>query len=129
MNELRVVIDTSVVVAFDAAADHGRLLLSDATTSELDEVLRRPKFNKYTVEKERIEFLAALIRQAEAVAIVETVIGCRDRKDDKFLERAVNGRASHLVSGDTDLLILNPFRGIEILTPQEFLSSIKRTFG
>jgi uncharacterized protein len=74
MNELRVVIDTGVVVsavllprsiprqAFDAAADHGRLLLSNAIVAELDEVLRRAKFNRYTAEQERLEFLAALIR-------------------------------------------------------------------
>jgi putative PIN family toxin of toxin-antitoxin system len=141
MNELRVVIDTSVVVsvvllpqsiprqAFDAASDHGQILLSAATAMELEEVLRRPKFNKYTDEHGRLQFLAALVRQAEAIEIAVTVTGCRDREDDKFLELAVNGRASHRVSGDTDLLILNPFRGIEILTPQAFLSSIKRTFG
>jgi putative PIN family toxin of toxin-antitoxin system len=110
-------------------ADQGRLLLSDATAAELEEVLRRPKFDKYTEEHARLEFLAALIRQAEAVEITVTVTGCRDWKDDTFLELAVNGRASHLVSGDADLLVLQPFRGIEILTPQAFLAAIKRKLG
>jgi putative PIN family toxin of toxin-antitoxin system len=141
MNELRVVIDTGVVVsavllprsiprqAFDLAAEHGRLLLSNATAAELDDVLRRPKFNKYVEEQERIEFLAALIRQAEAVEINETVTGCRDSRDDKYLELAVNGGASHLVSGDSDLLVLHPFRGVVILTPQAFVSEVKRILG
>lgn len=48
---------------------------------------------------------------------------CRDSKDDKFLELAVSGRAHCIVSGDSDLLILNPFRGIVILTAAEFLEA------
>jgi uncharacterized protein len=44
---------------------------------------------------------------------------CRDPKDEKFLELAAN--ADCIVSGDKDLLVLNPFRGTLILTPREFL--------
>jgi len=140
MNELRILIDTGVIVsavwlprsiprrAFDVAAEHGRLLLSNATAAELDDVVRRRKFNRYTQERERLEFLAGFIRKAEIVEIAEVVTGCRDPKDDKYLELAVNGRARYLVSGDADLLVLNPFRGIEILTPQAFLSAIQRVF-
>jgi hypothetical protein len=47
--------------AFDAAAARGKLLVSEATVAELDEVLRRPKFNKYLPEEKRLEFLAALV--------------------------------------------------------------------
>jgi predicted nucleic acid-binding protein len=46
---------------------------------------------------------------------------CRDPRDDKFLEAAVNGHADVLVSGDKDLLQLHPFRGIAILTPSDYL--------
>jgi len=57
---------------------------------------------------------------AELVAIVERVTACRDPTDDKFLELAVNGRAEMIVTGDLDLLALNPFRGIPIITPMAF---------
>jgi predicted nucleic acid-binding protein len=43
------------------------------------------------------------------------------RADDKFLEVAVHGLADAIVTGDRDLLELNPFRGIAILTPAEYL--------
>jgi predicted nucleic acid-binding protein len=78
---MRTVIDTGVAVsavllphslprqAFDAAASRGKLLVSEATVAELDEVLRRPKFNKYVSEEKRLEFLAALVRDAEAVEV------------------------------------------------------------
>ncbi|MGC2743605.1 MAG: putative toxin-antitoxin system toxin component, PIN family [Candidatus Angelobacter sp.] len=51
---------------------------------------------------------------------------CRDPKDNKFLEVAVSGKATHLITGDSDLLVLDPFQGIRILPPQEFLDSIIR---
>jgi predicted nucleic acid-binding protein len=54
------------------------------------------------------------------VTITERVTECRDPKDDKFLELAVNGRADLIVSGDTDLLVLGAFRGIPVITPAAF---------
>jgi len=58
------------------------------------------------------------------VAVNEAITACRDAKDDKFLELAVSGKASHIVSGDADLLVLHPFRSIAILTPQAFLANL-----
>ena len=42
-------------------------------------------------------------------------------EDDKFLELAVSGRATYIISGDDDLLVLHPFRDIAIMTVAEFL--------
>ena len=132
-SDLRTVIDTGVVVsaillprsvprqAFDVAAARGRLLVSDETIAELDDVLRRPKFDKYVSETQRLEFLAALVREAEVIDVVDVVTECRDSKDNKFLELALSGRGSHVVTGDSDLLALHPFRQIAIVTPQSFL--------
>ena len=69
-----------------------------------------------------MRFLVALLKEAEMVEIAETITDCRDAKDNKFLELAVSGKADCIVSGDADLLVLNPFRGIPILTPREFLT-------
>jgi uncharacterized protein len=55
------------------------------------------------------------------IAITERIAACRDPKDDKFLELAVNGRADLIVTGDADLLALDPFRGIPIVTPAAFV--------
>ena len=49
------------------------------------------------------------------------IAACRDSSDDKFLELAVSGSATHVVTGDLDLLELDPFRDIQIVRPQEFL--------
>ena len=136
MNELRIVIDANVAVSavllhhsiprrsLDVAVTKGKLLISSATVTELDEVLRRPKFNRYITELERLEFLAAIVLAAELINIVERVSVCRDPRDDKYLELAINGQATHIISGDEDLLVEHPFRGTAILTPQAFLDSI-----
>lgn len=57
------------------------------------------------------------------MAVSEPIDACRDPDDDKFLELAVGGEADVIVSGDNDLTVLDPFRGIPILTPDEFLAS------
>jgi putative PIN family toxin of toxin-antitoxin system len=135
-SKLRAVFDTSVVVsavllprsvprqAFDRVQERGKILISVATIDELNEVLRRRDFDKYVREARRLEFLAALIREAELVDVTEVVNECRDPKDNKFLELAVSGKATCIISGDKDLLALHPFRGIPVIAPQVFLLSV-----
>ena len=57
---------------------------------------------------------------AELVSITQRISGCRDPKDNKFLELAVNGHADVIVSGDADLLVLDVFQGIPIVNPAAF---------
>ena len=96
--------------------------MSQALSEELDDVLSRPRFERYVTWQERTTFLRDLFRMAVSVPITETVRVCRDPKDDKILELAVNGRADYIVTGDDDLLVMNPFRGIAIIRPAEFLA-------
>ncbi len=132
---LRFVFDTNVVVsalllkasvarqAFDRALETGQLLISPATLEELDQVLRRPGFDRYVLEDERMQFLTALVREAVLIETTEIINECRDLKDNKFLEIAASGKAKCIVSGDDDLLVLHPFRGIPILSPRAFLAT------
>lgn len=133
-SNVRAVLDTNIVIsavllphsmsrqALDRVLEYGTVLISAATGAELNNVLHRPRFNKYLQEEERMEFLATLLQEAELVEVTDVVTACRDPKDDKFLELAVSGRATHIISGDNDLLVLHPFRGIVILTPQAFVA-------
>lgn len=104
------------------AVDEGTLLVSEATMGELADVLARPKLDPYVSVEERQQFLRLLGRIFEMVPILHRIRACRDPKDDKFLEAAVNGEADIIISGDRDLVDLHPFRGISILTPAEFLA-------
>jgi putative PIN family toxin of toxin-antitoxin system len=89
--------------------------------TEIQSVLGRKKFDKYLTREERNTFLSRLARTAVVLVDIEPVSVCRDPKDDKFLELAASGKAAGIVMGDDDLLVLNPFRGIPILTPTQFL--------
>jgi uncharacterized protein len=129
----RFVLDTNVIVsavlsphsvprqAFDLAFIRGTVLVSDSMLTELDNVLHRPKFERYISEDERLQFLAKFIRDSTVVEVTQVITDCRDAKDNKFLELAVSGSAKCIVSGDADLLVLHPFRGMPIVTPQVFL--------
>ena len=88
-------------------------------------MLGRDKFNRYVSREERDRFIDSLVRESHVVDIVEPVRACRDPEDDHILELAVNGDASFIITGDADLLVLNPFRGIRILSPSEFLRSFE----
>lgn len=130
----RFVLDTNVVVsavllprsvprqAFDLAFIRGIVLVSESMLDELDDVLRRPRFERYVSEDERLQFLTNFIRDTTVAEVTEVITDSRDPKDNKFLELAVSGNATCIISGDADLLVLHPFRGIPIVTPQEFVS-------
>jgi uncharacterized protein len=45
---------------------------------------------------------------------------CRDRDDDVVLGTALAGECTAVITGDQDLLILDPFRGVRVLAPSAF---------
>jgi putative PIN family toxin of toxin-antitoxin system len=134
---MRVVLDTNVLVSAalkrnstPAAVVHAveqdeTLLKSRATERQLFAVVARPYFVPL-IGRETRAWLRKLMVAAELVRITERIAACRDPTDDKFLELAANGRADLIVSGDTDLLALNPFRGIPIVTPAMFTEGKRR---
>jgi putative PIN family toxin of toxin-antitoxin system len=99
-----------------------QLVASEATLRELIQQLLAPKFDRYVTRARREELLARLAPLVEIVEVVQQVRACRDPKDDRFLEAAVNGRADVIITGDKDLLEFDPFRGIAILAPAAYLA-------
>jgi uncharacterized protein len=102
------------------------LLYSQSLLEELIDVLSRPRLRrKYGVNDDDIKTIISLILlRGEAVTPTQSITACRDPKDNKFLETAVAGQAEALVSGDEDLLTLDPFAGIPILQPAAFLQRL-----
>ena len=135
--EPRVVIDTNVLVSFllrrgsvpwrvvKDVLECGELLVSDATLAELEEVLRRPRFDRYVSRAIREQFLSTLPEFATRVAIAERIKACRDPEDDKFLEAAINGQADFLVTGDRGLLAISRFRSVAIVSPTGYLRIVR----
>ena len=85
-------------------------------------MLARERFDQYVPLANREESRDEIVRQSELVEITESIQVCRDPDDDKILELAISGGAAYIVTGDADLLSLNPFRGIAVVTPAEFLT-------
>jgi putative PIN family toxin of toxin-antitoxin system len=133
----RVVVDTNVFVSrllrFDSVPGRAAeksihnavLLVSQATMSELADVLAQEKFDRYVTIEQRLQFIRLIAQTAKFVPIINPIHECRDPKDDKFLEVALNGRADVIVTGDADLLEMNPWRGVKIMSPTEYLTGTK----
>jgi putative PIN family toxin of toxin-antitoxin system len=128
---MRLVVDTNIFVSAalkEASwpaetirwiATYGGLLKSAITEQELLAVLQRPRIAP-KIEPGFFDRLRRMLAVAELVTIAEHVAACRDPDDDKFLELAVNGNADAIISGDADLLSLDTFRGIPIITAAAF---------
>jgi len=131
---VRVVIDTNILVSAMLssrsvsgqtvrwAAQTYILLASEATMAEAEDVLQRPKFDALVSRAARAEFLVRYREAVKFIPIVSRIKICRDARDDKFLDLAIDGNAGMIVTGDDDLLVLNPFRGVRIVTPRQFLA-------
>jgi len=129
----RVVIDTSVILssillpasvpgrAVKQAFASGQVLVSRDTLAELTSVLARPTFVALMNAAQASEYVAVLAAASEVVDVSTVITACRDPNDDKFLALAISGDAAWIITGDADLLVLNPFHGVEIASPRAFL--------
>ena len=132
---MRVVIDTNVWVsrlliagsvparAVDAALARFEVVVSEASVEELADVLSREKFDRYVSPQDREEFLRRLLQVTTVVPVLSEITDSRDPKDNRFLALALDSGNGCIVSGDDHLLALNPWRGIEIISPEEFLTN------
>lgn len=98
------------------------LALSAAVDAELSEVLSRPKFARAVSPSRRDRFLELLRRSSIWFEPSVRVADCRDPKDDKYLELALVSGAETIVSSDSDLRVLHPWRGGRILSPADYLA-------
>lgn len=131
---MRVVIDTNVWIsrlliaesasaqAVDKALSQADVVVSDTTIEELSDVLSRAKFDQYVSLDDREHFLRHLLQVATMVSVISEVTDCADPSDNAFLALALDSESDLIVSGDADLLSLNPWRGIQIVSPSDFLA-------
>lgn len=131
----RLVIDTNVWVSLilwqnpvlatvlDRAVTQFQIIGSRATLAELRATLGKPRFAAKMSTTEHQLIFEVIIKNTKLVDVVESVTDCRDPKDNKFLELAAAGGAEHIVTGDGDLLVLHPWRGVSILTPRQFIDA------
>lgn len=140
---MRAVVDTSVLiralinptgtvgtvgpVVLGLRRDEYRLLYSTAFLDELVTAMGKPRLRaRRGVTPNDIEDVVGLIRERGICIEPDlSVRACRDPNDDIFLQVAVAGRADAIVTGDKDLLVLDPFRGIPVVGPAVFLAMLE----
>jgi len=129
----RVIIDTNLWVSFLITKDYTRLdkilsdklivlLYSQELIDEFIEVASRPKFKKYFSAEDLQALLILMSDRAIFIEVSSTVNVCRDMKDNFLLALAKDGKATHLLTGDNDLLILKTFGKTKILTIAGYLA-------
>ena len=95
--------------------------MSQAVFDEIDAVLNRPTLARFLDPALCAELLDQLLSGSEWFYPVVRVTDCRDPRDDMYLELALAAQASAILSGDRDLLVLHPWRGIPIVRPADYL--------
>jgi uncharacterized protein len=125
---INVVLDTNVIVAafvarglsnavFELCLDKFEVIISNFIISETSKTLK----DKIKIPEERIteiiDFLKESCRMANYENLKEHV--CRDRNDDEILALARDSKSKYIITGDQDLLILNKFEDIKIVSPRQ----------
>ena len=136
---MQAVFDTNVLVSAllwhgppHALLEHVRngsiaLITSPALLAELTDVIGRAKFDAVLTRANtsREQALAQVRQLAEVIdppPLTRPV--CRDPDDDAVLALALAAKVDWIVSGDDDLLVLQAFEGIAIITPAQALLRI-----
>ena len=96
------------------------ILFSTELFDEVIEVLQCPKFRKYFSQEDIQELISLIHSRVAWIEINNRFDDCRDPKDNFLLDLSVEGNADYLITGDEDLLILNPYRNTEIVNYRDF---------
>jgi len=103
--------------------DKFQLVISENLLTELKNTLILAKF-EFT-EEEIDELIEHVLQKAQKVESTIKVDICRDPKDNMVIECAIAETTDFIVTGDKDLLTLNSFRKILIITPRQFLKILR----
>jgi uncharacterized protein len=138
---IRAVLDANVLIsavlsakgnpaAILACWQEGRLeiVVSETILKEVERVIRYPRIQgRYQLSEEQIGRFLGLLRRYAILAEPQEQIDAvqADPSDNRYLEAALAGEASYVVSGDHHLLDLKRYRDIQILAPNEFMTFLK----
>ena len=129
----RIIVDTNLWISFLLTKKHTKLdnlfserafilLFSQDLLDEFIEVSQRPRFKKYFSANDLQNLLLQIDELAVFTEVKSRVEICRDPKDNFLLSLAKDGEASHLITGDKDLLEIKKFGKTKILTMAEYLA-------
>lgn len=129
----RIIIDTNLWISFLLTNDFLKLdqifadklvtlIFSQTLLDEFIEAAQRPKFKKYFTLTDLENLLIRIKREAEFIEVTSSIKLCRDPKDNFLLSLANDGQATHLLTGDKDLIEIKEFSKTKIITITDYLS-------
>ena len=130
-NAIKIVIDTNLWVSFLIGKKLSSLknailkgdievYFSDELYQEIIRVIEYPRLKKYISLDSFYELIHLFSGKIHFIKPDCTITDCRDAKDNFLLELAVASQAHYVLTGDEDLLVLNPYRTTRIITAKEF---------
>lgn len=135
---MRIVVDTNVLISGVFFGGFPRQILNAVVESRLTACATTEIIDEYEeIVQEMIDrkqghinrqLLAPLVQALEVIEPVTHVELSRDPDDDKFLGCAKDAKALYIVSGDKDLLVLEKFENIEIITAKEFWEKYMQSY-
>jgi len=138
---MKIVVDTNVLISATFWAGDSDRILEKAENKEIELVLSKEIIEEFVrvlgyeeIQQKIKDKNLEMRRTAEKIVSVSTIVVPlqkldvikEDSDDNKILECAVEGNADYIVSQDNHLLNLKEFRGIKIVTPEEFLDVLRR---
>ncbi len=136
---MKLVLDTNVIISgviwggiprklLDLARDkHVYLYTTPELLAELADVLSRDKFakilNSFALSPESIMYGYSVLANTIPSIMIRRVVPL-DADDDIVIACAIAAHANIIVTGDSDLLVLNPFQDIAILKPSQALQKL-----
>lgn len=133
-----IVVDTNVLIsagllpqsttaqALALAVEHFVMAQNQDTWHELETRIARPKFDRYFGEFGRLRHLIKIAQSVEFFEVTAQASVSRDKSDDKFLALAIDAGARWVISGDPDLKDVQVYKGVEVLSPTEFLDRMSQ---
>ena len=130
----RIVIDTNLWISFllsKTSSDLDKLLrqenimllFSEELLEEFIEVASRPKFKKYFSAADLEQLILQIRGRGQFIEVTSMIELCRDPKDNFLLSLCKDGNATHLITGDKDLLDLIKIARTKITTMKLYLSN------
>lgn len=127
---MKIVVDTNVFISGVFFGGAPRQVLQAVTTDKVDAFATSEIVDEYNeiveellgkyggrLDKKGLDRFTMKLNMIEPVTKTDV---CRDPDDNKFLSCAVDSKSLYIVSGDKDLLVLEKFEGVEIITAKEF---------
>lgn len=143
---MRIILDTNILISslvFDNQMEgllkylindvSVSIITSNALWEEVNSKFCSGKIERISQRSKRIitpviisTFLSKMKKNSTFIPTHTIVTKCRDPKDNMILELAYDSNAHYIVTGDKDLLVLNPFYETNIVTASEFINQIEK---